>query len=176
MKPPKVIQTQRLQLRPPVMEDAELIFQRYAQDREVTRYLTWRPHVSIQETEDYLQRCLSDWKSEAQFSWVILLKETQLLIGMVGVRFNNGAVIGYVLAKKHWGQRYMSEAVQVLVDWALTQESIYRVWSVCDVENRASVRVLEKVGMNCEGVLRKWFMHPNVSDQPRDCYMYAKIK
>jgi len=176
MKPPEVFQTQRLSLCPPIMEDAEVIFTQYAQDQDVTRYLTWQPHIDIQDTQSYLQKCLSNRESGVDFPWVILSKETQLLIGMVALRFMNGAAIGYVLAKQYWGQGYMPEAVQSLVAWALAQDSIYRIWSVCDIENHASARVLEKVGMSREGILRKWLKHPNMSDQPRDCYMYAKIK
>ena len=67
----------------------------------------------------------------------------------------------------------MTEAARVIVDWVLKQEGIYRVWAFCDVENLASARVLEKVGMQKEGVLRRWMIHPNVSDEPRDCYCYA---
>ncbi len=67
----------------------------------------------------------------------------------------------------------MTEAVKAIVDWVLKQESIHRVWAFCDVENLASARVLEKVGMQREGVLRRWMIHPNVSDEPRDCYCYA---
>lgn len=170
MKPPEVFQTQRLYLRPPLMEDAEIIFTQYAQDHDVTRYLTWQPHIDSQDTQSYIQGCLSNRESRTDFSYVILSKETQLLVGIVALRFTNGAVIGYVLAKQYWGQGYMPEAVQSLVAWALAQDSIHRIWPVCDVENQVSARVLEKVGMSREGILRKWLKHPNISDQPRDCY------
>jgi RimJ/RimL family protein N-acetyltransferase len=70
----------------------------------------------------------------------------------------------------------MTEAARAVVDWALGQPGIYRVWAVCDVENAASTRVLEKVGMQREGVLRRWIIHPGVDAVPRDCYCYAIIK
>jgi [ribosomal protein S5]-alanine N-acetyltransferase len=50
------------------------------------------------------------------------------------------------------------------------------VWAVCDVENAASARVLEKAGMRREGVLRRWAMHPNMGEEPRDSFCYAKVK
>jgi len=71
---------------------------------------------------------------------------------------------------------YMTEAVAGIIDWALKQESVYRVWAVCDVENLASAQVLEKAGMQREGILRRWTMHPNRSDEPRDCYCCAITK
>ena len=85
-------------------------------------------------------------------------------------------MIGYVLAKPYWGNGYMTEAVRALVRWCLLQPHLHRIWSFVDVENRASYRVLEKAGMEREGVLRRWVVHPTVSDRPRDCYTYAIIR
>jgi ribosomal-protein-alanine N-acetyltransferase len=53
---------------------------------------------------------------------------------------------------------------------------IYRVWAVCDVDNVSSARLLESVGMQFEGKLRRWLVHPNVSAAPRDCLCYAIVK
>ncbi|MBI4488005.1 MAG: GNAT family N-acetyltransferase [Deltaproteobacteria bacterium] len=177
MKPPEVFETERLRLRRPVIEDAESIFSGYAQDGEVTKYLTWRPHESIDSTHEFLRLCITAWDEGKSVQWVIVRKEDNLLLGMVGIRLDRYKVeLGYLLAKPYWGNGYMTEAVQAIVEWALNQEGIYRVWAVCDVENLASARVLEKIGMRREGVLRRWSMHPNRSGEPRDCYCYAKTK
>ena len=37
-------------------------------------------------------------------------------------------------------------------------------------------RELERVGMQREGILRSWLVHPNVSDTPRDCLCYSVVK
>jgi RimJ/RimL family protein N-acetyltransferase len=50
------------------------------------------------------------------------------------------------------------------------------VWATCDVENLASVRVLEKLGLTCEGVLRRYAIRPNLSPTPRDAFVYARIR
>ena len=71
---------------------------------------------------------------------------------------------------------YMTEAAQALVEWALSQPEIYRVWAVCDVENTNSAKVRERVGMRREGILRRWIIHPNIDAVPRDCYCYAMAK
>lgn len=176
MRPPETLETERLRLRPPVMEDAPSIFA-YAQDREVTRYLTWSPHEDVERTRHFLMRALSAWENETGFPWVLVRKQDGQLIGMVELRIRgHKAEVGYVLARPFWGQGYMSEAVRALIDWALAQPGLYRIWAVCDVENRASARVLEKSGMQREGVLRRWTMHPNLGDVPRDCYCYALVK
>ena len=84
--------------------------------------------------------------------------------------------IGYAAAPVHWGKGYVTEATHAVIDWAFRQPSIYRVYATTDVENIASQRVLEKVGMQCEGILRKYILHPNISAIPRDSYMYAIVK
>lgn len=70
----------------------------------------------------------------------------------------------------------MPEALRALTDWALAQPGIWRAVATCDVENRASARVMEKAGMRCEGVLRRHTIHPNLQPEPRDCRLYARTK
>jgi RimJ/RimL family protein N-acetyltransferase len=177
MKVPEQIETERLVLRAPHMDDAPVIFAGWTQDTEVTRYLTWRPHQRVQETEAFIQNCLSAWEAETRFPYNITLKESSEVIGMIDPRIEGPKVgIGYGAARAHWGKGYVTEATHAIIDWAFHQRSIYRVYATTDVENVASRRVLEKVGMQCEGILRKYIIHPNISDVPRDSYMYAIVK
>lgn len=177
MKFPERIETKRLILRVPRMDDALAIFAGWTQDTEVTRYLTWRPHQRIQETEAFIQGCLSAWVSTTRFPYVITLKESCEVIGMIDPRIEGTKVgIGYGAARAHWGRGYVTEATRAIIDWAFQQDSTYRVYATTDVENFASQRVLEKVGMQCEGILRKYILHPNISSVPRDSYMYAIVK
>ena len=176
MKMPKRMETKRLVLRVPRRSDAAAIFTDWAQDTEVTRYLTWRPHQQIQETEAFIQNCLSAWESETRFPYMITLKESGEVIGMIDPRIDGTKVgIGYGAARAYWGKGYVTEATRAVIDWAFQQPSIFRVYATTDVENIASRRVLEKVGMQCEGILRKYILHPNMSDEPRDSYMYAIV-
>src|SRR5258707_1279376 len=62
--------------------------------------------------------------------------------------------IAYVLARSYWGQGLMTEALAWLVDWALKQPAIRRAWAMCDVDNPNSARVMEKAGMQREGIRR----------------------
>lgn len=175
--PPEAFQTQRLRLRKPAMQDAEPIFQSYAQDAEVTKYLTWRPNRSIDETRQFIRSCLDGWKEGKSFHWAVIGEEDRRLLGMISARVEGHKwELGYVLTRACWGRGYMTEAVTVLIQWALGQPGIYRVWSVCDVENLASARVMEKAGMTREGILGRWSVHPNISDEPRDSYCYSITK
>jgi RimJ/RimL family protein N-acetyltransferase len=83
------------------------------------------------------------------------------------------ACAGYVLARAYWGNGYTSEALDTLREQVLSIEGIYRFYAFCDVENKASARVMEKAGLQKEGLLRRFFIHPNISNEPRDCYVYA---
>jgi RimJ/RimL family protein N-acetyltransferase len=177
LRPPEKFDTSRLELRLPVLEDAPKIYESYAQDKLVTRYLHWEAHNSLEETRSFLKRCMTVWKAGTAFPWMLILRETDEVIGMIELRFNgHRADLGYVLARKYWDHGYASEAAQLIVDWTIAQPSIYRVWAVCDVDNHASARVLEKIGMQREGVLRRWIFHPNVDKKPRDCYVYSIVK
>jgi [ribosomal protein S5]-alanine N-acetyltransferase len=174
--PPESFETARLLLRKPRPADAALIFQAYARDVEVVRYLTFLPHRDVKETEEAVQRFLDGWNSARTFHWLIFRRDNDHLVGAISARREQGVVLGYCLARPFWRQGYMSEAVNALVQWAFSDPNVFRVWAVCDLENEASAALLEKLGFHQEGILRKYSLHPNVSDVPRDCYCYAKTR
>jgi RimJ/RimL family protein N-acetyltransferase len=174
---PEILETERLLLRRAALEDAQAIFAEYAQDPEVTKHLTWRPHRRIETVYEFLRMAMESWENGRSFQWVILRKNDARLMGMIGFRVDGHKLeMGYASARAHWGKGYMTEAVIALIGWALKQEHIHRIWAVCDVENAASARVLEKAGMRREGILRRWSIHPGCSDEPRDSYCYAITK
>jgi len=70
----------------------------------------------------------------------------------------------------------MAEALIEVRDLAFSLPEIQRFQLVCDVENPASARVMEKAGFEKEGVLRKYILHPNISDVPRNCLCYSYIR
>ncbi len=177
MRPPESLETPRLLLRRPTPEDADVIFETYAQDPEVTRHLHWRPHRSLDDTREFLRRCEESWQSGSAFPWVITRREDHQLIGGIEVRIDgHRADLGYVLAPSHWGQGYATEATRAVVEWALAQPALFRVWAFCDIANPASARVLEKAGMRREGILRRWGPPTGASPEPVDCFCYAAVK
>jgi [ribosomal protein S5]-alanine N-acetyltransferase len=174
--PPDTFRTQRLVLRRVTPADAEAIYTAYAQDSEVTRYVIWSPHRHIGDTQDFLQRCVDRWEAGTEFTWAICLPDGPL-IGCFALRVDgHKANTGYVVARPHWGKGYATEALHVVVNWALQQPQIYRVWATCDCENPGSARVMEKAGMAYEGILRRWILHPQAGPTPRDCLCYSIVK
>jgi ribosomal-protein-alanine N-acetyltransferase len=164
-------------LRAPLLEDAADIFDAYGQDAEVARYMTWRPKRRLPEMEGFVAGCVAAWRGDHRRPWVVTRKPSPRAIGMIELRLEgNRAELGYVLARSAWGQGLMSEAARAVVELALAQPGLYRVAANCDVENLASARVLEKAGMVREGLLRRYAVHPNISDEPRDVLLYAKTR
>lgn len=177
MRAPATFSTERLFLRAATKDDASAIFDGYAQDPDVSKYLVFHPHQTIDETRSFLRRCERVWSAGEAFPYVITFRETKQVIGMIEMRMEGFMVdLGYVLAQPYWGQGIVTEATKAVVDWAIAQPGLYRVWAVCDIDNPASARVMEKVGMSFEGVLRRFVRHPNVSDTPRDVLCYAVVK
>jgi ribosomal-protein-alanine N-acetyltransferase len=175
-QPPRTWETGRLVARPAVTGDVAAVFD-YSRDPAVAKYMTWRPHGSIDETRAFLRRCERAWADGSACPWSLWLKDSEELAGLVEIRVRGSAVdVGYALSQRWWGRGLMSEALRFLVTWALAQPEIFRVWATCDVENVASARVLERVGMEREGVLRRWLVHPNLSETPRDALCYAIVK
>lgn len=159
------------------MDDASVLFIAYMQDAEVTRYTTWRPHQRLQEVEDFISSSISAWENKTRFPFVITLKEKDEPFGMIDFHSRGSTIgLGYVIARFHQHKGYATEATRAIINWAFQQPTIYRVNASTDVENIASQRVLEKAGMMREGLLRKYIIHPNISDIPRDSYMYAITK
>jgi RimJ/RimL family protein N-acetyltransferase len=168
------LSTARLVLRPPVAADAEAIFSAYATDERVTRYLAWTPRRSIDEVAEFLADPDRPAGPGSVVAWVIVDASTDAAIGMISARRSDHVVeIGYVLAQSRWGNGLMTEAVTAVVESFVADPSVYRVWAIHDIDNPASGRVMEKAGLRREGVLRRWAIHPNVSDEPRDVVAYS---
>ena len=176
MTPPENLLTDRLRLRKPVLEDAEFVFT-YGQDEEVARYMLWKKHECIDDSRQFLERCIRVWEENTAFPWLIEKKEQGSPLGMIEISIKAHMVnVGYVLSRPYWGRGYMTEAVSTVRDWAMAQPQIFRFWAYGDVDNHGSRRVMEKAGMQFEGVLRRWMIHPNVSDEPRDAFCYAIVR
>jgi ribosomal-protein-alanine N-acetyltransferase len=174
---PNSFHTSRLALRPIAPEDAGPIFDGYATDREVTRFLTWRPHRSRADTDAYIAHCVAT-PPHVSRTYVLVDHESHTVRGALALRLPGAGRVefGYVMARHLWGRGLMTELLTEVAGWALTQPSIFRVGAVCDAENLASARVMEKAGLTPEGLLRRWLISPNISDEPRDFLIYARTR
>jgi RimJ/RimL family protein N-acetyltransferase len=139
--------------------------------------LTWPPHDSVDRTRAFVRRCLAGIDEGSVVPWVVTAPPDDRPIGMIELRpVGHRSELGYVLARPWWGRGLMTEAARAVVEWGLADPATFRVWAVTDVDNLASARVLEKVGMQREGLLRRWIMHPNLSPEPRDCWCFGRVR
>jgi [ribosomal protein S5]-alanine N-acetyltransferase len=172
------IQTDRFLLRKPRLSDASAIFDAYAQDDLVVQYLVWRKHTDIEATKQFVTYCIDQWASGQSQPLVIQEHDTERVVGMIDLRRTGHRVnLGYVLARSHWGKGCMTEVCAAIIGYLFSSNPpTFRIEAVCDLENVASARVMEKLGMKREGVLRAYMTHPNVSTMPRDVYMYSLVQ
>jgi RimJ/RimL family protein N-acetyltransferase len=124
-----------------------------------------------------LTQAIAAWDGDSRFPYMIALKENGNVIGRINLRIEGHKVeLGYVMSKAYQGKGYMTESARAIIHWSFQQPTIYRVYATTGVDNIASQRVMEKAGMQREGLLRKYIVHPNISDEPRDSYVYAIVK
>ena len=174
---PDAFRTARLVLRPIAPGDAGAIFGAYAQNPEVTRFLVWRPHRNVGDTEAYVARCMATPPHAAR-TYVLVGREDGAVRGAFDLRREGPRRLGfgYVLARRWWGRGLMPEALAAVADWALARPDVFRISALCDVENAASARAMEKAGLVREGLLRRRSVHPNIGAEPRDCFIYARVR
>jgi RimJ/RimL family protein N-acetyltransferase len=174
---PERMETERLLLRWQTEDDAEQMFSRYASDPEVTRYLTWGPHQSVDDTLAFLRQRAGERPPGQFFNWLVFPRGGGPLLGSIGCRVDGHIVqFGYCYARDAWGHGYATEAARAMVRVWLDEPTIWRVQAFCDPENVASARVLEKAGLTFEGTLRKYSLTPNQSEVPRDECCYARVR
>lgn len=154
----QTIETPRLILRRFAMDDAEAIFRNWASDPEVTRFLTWPPHESVEATEAVLQSWIGSYEQANFYQWAIVLKECGEPIGSISGMHPNDRVgsieIGYCIGRKWWHRGLMSEALKAVMDH-LFGIGFNRVCAKHDPNNPHSGGVMRKCGMTYEGTTRQ---------------------
>lgn len=154
-------------------EDAEEIFYAYASKPEATRYVSWPTHESVEDTRSFLVYARAAWERGSDYSFSLRLKSTNRLIGSIGLIHDEGKIqFGYILSPQQWGMGYATEACRTVLAVIRSLPGIYRISTFVDVENMASVRVLQKAGLVQEARLEKWFRFVNQGGQPKDCLLF----
>lgn len=169
------IKTERLVLRKPVIKDKAEIFNSYASDSVVTKYLVWKPLSDLDQAELFIKRCINNWKNGKEFSFVIVNKESDKIIGMIRLGLNNAeGEFGYVFDKNEWGKGYATEALRAIIRTAFDEFSgLMEIKGICDIENMASARVMEKAGLQFRGIAHAHTFRPNLTENPRDDRVYS---
>ena len=164
MKAPPLVETARLVLSAPVAADADIVFQRYASDDDVTKYLGWPRHRTVADTQKFLAFSAFQWEREGAGPYLIWGRSDGQLLGSTGLGLEPGgqAITGYVLATDAWGKGYATEALTAMVDVA-TDIGITRLYALCHPQHRASWRVLEKCGFDLDRSWNRPMEFPNLA-------------
>ena len=151
-----------------------MIFSRYAADSQVTRLVGWPRHERIGDTDAFLRFSAAEWARWPVGPLLIESRSDGRLLGSTGLAFEttDRASTGYVLARDAWGFGYASEALRALVQLA-EGLAVTRLYALCHPSNSASIRVLERCGFTCEGLLSTQHVFPNLGSKPQDVASYG---
>jgi RimJ/RimL family protein N-acetyltransferase len=134
------------------------MYENWANDPEVTKFLTWAPHTGVEMTRALLTDWVSRYEDGGYFNWVMVLKENGRAIGNISVvklkENTDSADMGYCMSKAYWGQGLMPEALKAVMNFLFDEVGLNRIAACHDVNNPKSGRVMEKAGMKQEGLFR----------------------
>ena len=162
------LRTERLLLRPLVEADAQALFEIFS-DPAVMRYWSSAPWTDLAQAEAQIARAQADYAAGSALRWAVVRRDTGEMIGNVNLYSffdaNRRCDIGYALARAHWGQGLLGEALAAALAHGFETLNLNRVEADIDPRNRASARALERLGFQCEGRLReRWIVAGEVSD------------
>lgn len=171
-----ILETERLILRPFVPSDAANI-QRLAGDFAVADTTLNIPHPYPDgAAEDFISKRAADFKAGRGVVFAITRKGDGDLIGAVGLdvtkRFHR-AELGYWIARAHWNCGYATEACRVVLDFGFRHWSLHKIVGTHLSRNPASGRVMKKLGMVQEGLLREHYIK---WDRYEDVFVCAIIR
>ena len=156
----KTIESEHLVLRQFVLEDDKAMFNNWASDAEVTKYLTWPVHKSLDITKQVLRDWINGYKNPDFYQWAIVAKDfCNERIGTICVVHQDKEIgmvhIGYCIGRKFWHKGITSEALKMVINFLFDEVGVNRIEARHDTRNPNSGNVMKKCGMIYEGTLRQ---------------------
>lgn len=155
----QTLRTERLTLRRFVIEDVQPMFDTWANDERVTRYMTWAPHGSPELTRQLLEGWIAGYSKPNYYNWVMELDGH--IIGSISVvhisEHSEYADIGYCMGYDYWNRGLMTEAARAVIDYLFEDVGLNRITIEHAVKNPGSGRVAQKCGLSYEGTKRQFF-------------------
>jgi len=171
------LSTETVILRKIELSDVNDIFE-FTSDPEVAKLTSmFTLHTTKKETYSYIENLFSLYIEGKVIPWAIVDKKNNKIIGII--RFVNysslhaRADIGYTISRPYWNQGIATQAAKEIINFGFTVLDLNRIQGTCDSENNASSRILEKCGMQYEGLLHKYVISQG---KPCDRKIYAIIK
>ncbi|MDR0267279.1 GNAT family N-acetyltransferase [Paenibacillus sp.] len=170
-----VLETERLILRKLTVNDVGDVFD-YCSDEEISKFTTWYSHQTLDDSKQYVDHVIGLYEENSIAPWGIEDKKTGKIIGTVGFVYWNPkqarAELAYALGRAYWNKGLMSEAARKIVQYGFEVMQLVRIEARCLLLNMGSSRVMEKCGMEFEGILRK---HALIKGKFEDLKLYSII-
>ena len=152
-EPRPILETARLRLREFTLKDVDDMYLINC-DPEVTRYTGDGGPLTRKEIERRIREdVLGDYAKYGYGRWAVIHKSDDQLIGFAGLKYleEMGEIdLGYRFARAYWGMGLATEAAQAVLDYGFRHLDMSRIIGMAMPENKASIRVLEKIGMQFE--------------------------
>lgn len=150
---------------------------KYASQEIVCRYQTWGPNTE-EDTKEFIQDVLDEATQTPRERYVFAIIYQETLIGAVEIMIkdfaNKVGEIGYIVNPDYWGKGVATQSAKLMITFGFETLKLHRICATCDPRNIGSAKVLEKVGMLKEGVLREnMLMKDGVW---RDSLLYSVLK
>lgn len=133
------------------LDDTESTFA-YSSDFENTHYMLMVPHKTIEETREFLVKCIQEYEKEQPeyLSFAVVL-DNQHIGEVFAYLSEKEADIGWLIDKRYWGNRYASQAAKLMVEYLRTEWKRTEIVAYCDARNIASQKVMQNIGMEFAG-------------------------
>jgi ribosomal-protein-alanine N-acetyltransferase len=148
------LETARLILRQISADDRDGIFRNFS-DPEVAKWFFEEPYTRMEQVDEIIQAFSQEFEQGEGLTWAIALKGSGEFVGTCGygeVEVGSRGEIGFDLAKDHWGQGLMSEALQAAIDYGFERLGLGKVEAHTYAANARANRLLRKLGFRLEDV------------------------
>jgi len=150
------LETERLKLRALVPEDVTAMFDNWAKEEEVTKFLTWPTHTSAEVTKEVLNSWMKEYGKKDFYQWGIELRAIKQVVGTISVVHIKEDIkeveIGYCIGSKFWNQGIMSEALKEIMRFFFEEVKVNRITARHDTNNPNSGHVMRACGLKFEGI------------------------
>ena len=167
------LENENLILRRVEKGDTESIFNGVINQEEFLYYAN-KKRVTLPECSEWVEKILTSYANLDYYNWAIVTKAGEF-VGLVHFRVidkNDSVEFSYAIDRAFTGKGYMTQALKLVLDFALNEMKVNRIQGACALKNVASRRVMEKCNMLCEGKLRKYI---RLSDGYHDAFMFSLV-
>ncbi|MFI8684595.1 GNAT family N-acetyltransferase [Rossellomorea sp. NPDC077527] len=172
------LETDRLILRRMRQDDTQIVFDRWLSDERISDHRISPAHKNVLETKVRVEKIVSGYDSKKFCYWGIELKDGHDLIGEIDLydfdHATGNCEVSYSIGYNWWNKGYGTETLKAVVEFAFIHMNLHKLSASHNTDNPASGRIMEKVGMKQEGIIRH--MIRNAKGQYKDCAVYGMLR